>query len=128
MAVAQTPVGSASGEGSFATTGSDPFAMGERVAFVGISAGSFGTCGSTFAPPIHGGFDYVFHQDMTLGGEPSIPPYGSRTFGPPDPYGIATIGYPHANWSGPGNDIYSYSVWGPGVGAHLGSVSLAFKL
>jgi hypothetical protein len=137
---ADTPVGSSSGEASFATRGSDPFAMGERVAFVGISAGHYGTYGSTFIPPIHAGFDYAFHQYMTLGGIVGFSQYHhskedltyltlaargtfhptmwfSRIRIPLDPYGHATLGFTHGSYSGPGDYDYSHPVAGVGVGA-----------
>ncbi len=130
---------SASSGSSFATTGADPFAIGEKVAFAGLSVGTFGTYGSSLIPPVSAGFDYAFHEYMTLGGFFAFSRYdlysadltyltfaARGTFHPTfwfkklkiplDPYGIATVGYTNASWSGTGSNTYSYVVIGPSVG------------
>lgn len=138
-AQAQAPASSSSSSG-FATVGNDPFAMGEKVVFAGLSLGVFGgVYGTMSVPPLYAGFDYAFHKYMTLGGVFAFSRYDYRTESltyltfaargtfhpifwlervkvPIDPYGIATVGWTVGNYSGPGSFNYSYPVIGPGVG------------
>ena len=136
--------GAASGGSSFATTGSDPYAMGEKVIFASLSAGGVGYYGNISVPPLLLGFDYGFHQYMTLGGIFGYSRYSYSYIGsnddltyitiaargtfhptfwmkklkvPLDPYGIATLGYTVGSYSGPGSRNYSILVIGPSVGA-----------
>ncbi|MDB5049821.1 MAG: hypothetical protein JWO30_2892 [Fibrobacteres bacterium] len=129
-----------SGGSSFSTSGGDPFSMGETVLFAGLSAGTIGVYGSSLLPPLHIGLDHAFHQYMSIGGVFGFSRYDyssddltyllfaargtfhptmwfSRMRIPLDPYGVATVGYTQANWSGPGHNHYSYLVIGPSVGA-----------
>lgn len=133
---AQDPAPASSG---FATTGGDPFAMGEAVAFAALSVGVWGVSGTTVVPPVQFGFDYAFHQYMTLGGmfvyqsydfvKENLTYYSfavrgtfhpifwlTRVKAPIDPYGIATVGYIHASYSGPGDVSSTGILLGPGAG------------
>lgn len=134
--LAQDPAPASSG---FATEGSDPFAMGEKVVFGALSAGVWGVYGNTVVPPIQFGFDYAFHQYMTLGGLFGYQSYDyvsenltyytfavrgtfhpifwlTRVKVPIDPYAIATMGYTHYSWSGPGDINSTGLLLGPGAG------------
>ena len=123
-----------------ATTGGDPFAAGEMVAFAGLSAGPIGGYGRTLIPPVNAGFDFAFQDYLTAGAyfafsrydlyssDLSYLSFAARgTFHPTfwfqrmkiplDPYGIATVGFMSASWSGPGSNTYSQLIIGPSVGA-----------
>lgn len=135
------PAASSSGSG-FATTGGDPFAQGEKVAFLGLSLGYYGgVYGDVSLPPLHVGMDFAISQYLTVGGLFGFSRYGyynndityltfagrmtfhptfwlQRVKVPIDPYGIATAGYTIGSYSGPSSyrSNYSYLVIGPGVG------------
>ena len=125
---------------SVSVSGGDPYAMGEEVLFVSISAPGYGYYGSSLVPPLVVGFDYGFHPYMTLGGIFGFSQYDyvsdnltyltfaargtfhpifwlNRMRIPLDPYGTATVGYTVANWSGPYSRNFSRVIVGPGVGA-----------
>lgn len=133
---AQDPAPASTG---FATTGGDPFAMGEKVVFAALSAGVWGVYGNTVVPPVQFGFDYAFHQYMTLGGMFGYQSYSylkenlsyftfafrgtfhpimwlTRVKAPIDPYGVAMVGYTHYSWSGSGDINSTGLLLGPGVG------------
>lgn len=128
--------------GGFATTGGDPFAQGEKVAFLGLSLGYYGgVYGDVALPPLNIGMDFAVSQYLTVGGLFGFSRYGyynedltyltfagrmtfhptfwfTRVRVPIDPYGIATAGYTIGSYSGPDTyrSSYSYLVIGPGVG------------
>lgn len=128
---AQAPTTESSSTSSdFATTGGDPFALGEKVLFAQIGIGGFGYYGNTSLPLLSVGMDYAFHKYMTLGGvfsytsstqDYSVVKYTYSytsiafrgTFHPTmwfkrmkiplDPYGTATLGYTILSVSSKGN-------------------------
>ena len=134
-ATAQAPEGSPAG---------DPFALGEKVVFGGLSLEGSGVYGNTVIPPLVGGFDFAFHKYMTLGG---LVGYSRNDYGsgysdysisyitvlargtfhplmwlsklkiPLDPYGVASIGYNKAIPSWTTSASYSNLILGPSVGA-----------